>query len=495
MDLRGRAAFAPGTCSHDDTIVCTTNAECRAGPPGARCVGDPSFTPPNIADARKPFFFNPMGTTHWNGDRDEVEDFEFTFRELLGASDCDGQEHSPETCVGALVVRRFVADPADVRVDLSPEPNRGRSARLDHLADYVYSLTAFPRNPNAGADGTTLSDAARRGRLLFSDPVVQCAFCHNSVSGARQQFSDKRPDRAGFDPSQTPRADLNSPYFRHDVGTANTFDVTNPFSIANDEAGLLGFTLFQNQQNQIPGNRGALNAYLTSVLNDVWNTAPYLHDGSAATLLDVVRPCVPRLDRCTTEPGHGRNVDDLHGATSFLSARQLNDLVAFQKAPHGPIVEARAVSGVELGVQRLKIRFGRRSGTDSLVLAGSANVPRTLPLDPAGAPVVFSIGVPAGELMDVVERAIPADAVRADAAHTSVRFTDPRGTRAGGLRKLLLKTKRGRLALRVTMARVDLARLKAPAPDYTIGVEVGGTTVAVTRRFRANRRGTVVKGP
>ena len=41
-----------------------------------------------------------------NGDRDEVEDFEFTLRELLGASDCDGNEHSPETCVGALIDRR-----------------------------------------------------------------------------------------------------------------------------------------------------------------------------------------------------------------------------------------------------------------------------------------------------------------------------------------------------------------------------------------------------
>ena len=34
--------------------------------------------------------------------------------------------------------------------------------------------------------------------------------------------------------------------------------------------------------------------------------------------------------------GRGRNVDDRHGVTSFLSARQLNALVAFQLAPHGP---------------------------------------------------------------------------------------------------------------------------------------------------------------
>jgi len=53
-------------------------------------------------------------------------------RELLGASDCDGNEHSPETCVARSSSARFVADPQDVRVDLFPEPNRHRSARLDH---------------------------------------------------------------------------------------------------------------------------------------------------------------------------------------------------------------------------------------------------------------------------------------------------------------------------------------------------------------------------
>src|SRR6185369_13014951 len=109
-----------------------------------------------------------------------------------------------------------------------------------------------------------------------------------------------------------------------------------PFRIASDEDGLLGFTLFQNEQNQIPGNRNTLNQYLTPVLNDVWNTAPYLHDGIAPTLLDVVRPCTSQQEECEVF-GKGRNVDDLHGSTSFLSARQLNDLVAYQKAPHGPL--------------------------------------------------------------------------------------------------------------------------------------------------------------
>src|SRR5262249_35131746 len=153
MDLRGRASFAPGTCSHDGSLSCTTDAECGAG---NRCRSDPAFIPPNIgqglsdAAARdvRDHFFNPMATTHWNGDRDEVEDFEFTFRQLLGASDCDGHEDDPTTCVGGLVAQSAVADPVPINVDLSPIPNRGLSPRLDHLGDYVYSLTEFVRNPN-----------------------------------------------------------------------------------------------------------------------------------------------------------------------------------------------------------------------------------------------------------------------------------------------------------------------------------------------------------
>jgi cytochrome c peroxidase len=52
----------------------------------------------------------------------------------------------------------------------------------------------------------------------------------------------------------------------------------------------------------------------TPTLVEVWRTAPYLHDGSAATLRDVL----------TT-----RNPRDQHGKTSGLSSRELDDLCAF----------------------------------------------------------------------------------------------------------------------------------------------------------------------
>jgi DNA-binding beta-propeller fold protein YncE len=498
MDLRGRASFAPGRCDSPAGLTCTTDAECKAGGPGARCLANPDFTPAYIADDKKADFLNPMGSTHWNGDRDEVEDFEFTFRGLLGASDCDGNEFSVEKCFGGLVMRSFIAgfDPQhdDVQRDLSPEPNRHRGPRLDHVADYVYSLTEFVRNPNLGSDGASPSPAAARGRLLFNDPVVQCGFCHNSTLGPMQQFTDKKPNSA-FDPKQIPKADDNSPFLRHDVGTTNLFDTANPFSIASDSGGLLGFTLFQDKQNNIPGTRKTLNEYITPVMNDIWSTPPFLHDGSAPTLLDVVRPCTSRFDQCNNQAGLGRNVDRQHGDTRFLSARQLNDLVAFEKAPHGPIGEVHAVTGAVLDSGlKLQVRFGRQTGRDSLTLAGAASVAQQT-INPSHAPVVVSVGTPAGEEMAVVERTIPATLLKANKAGTSLRFSDARGKRVAGVRQLLLKLKHGRLNVRLVAAGLDLSPLRVAVPDYTLGVEIGELSVAVTRRFKTSRKGTVVKGP
>ena len=52
----------------------------------------------------------------------------------------------------------------------------------------------------------------------------------------------------------------------------------------------------------------------TPTLIEAWRTAPYLHDGSAATMRDVL-----------TEANQG----DRHGKTSHLNADQLNDLVEY----------------------------------------------------------------------------------------------------------------------------------------------------------------------
>jgi len=55
----------------------------------------------------------------------------------------------------------------------------------------------------------------------------------------------------------------------------------------------------------------------TPTLLEAYRTAPYLHDGRAATLEEVVTTCNP---------------DDRHGRTSNLSKQEIADLAAFLKA-------------------------------------------------------------------------------------------------------------------------------------------------------------------
>jgi cytochrome c peroxidase len=57
--------------------------------------------------------------------------------------------------------------------------------------------------------------------------------------------------------------------------------------------------------------------YDTPTLLGIYRTAPYLHHGKAATLLEVLTIC---------------NQEDKHGKTSHLKSGELDDLVAFLRS-------------------------------------------------------------------------------------------------------------------------------------------------------------------
>ena len=76
--------------------------------------------------------------------------------------------------------------------------------------------------------------------------------------------------------------------------------------------------LFTDQKAYNVGTSGPLDREVkefdTPTLVEIWRTAPYLHDGSAATMRDVL----------TTANRH-----DQHGKTSHLTADQINDLIEY----------------------------------------------------------------------------------------------------------------------------------------------------------------------
>jgi YVTN family beta-propeller protein len=169
--------------------------------------------------------------------------------------------HDVEQTVRVLQAGTGLID-GDLRCDPAcdqDEPHAGRSSALDDLAAFMASL----RPPRRGFEET---EAAARGRKLFLSSRTDCRSCHPPPL-----FTDRR---------------------KHDVGTGN------------------------GSQER----KGA--AFDTPSLRSLYDTAPYFHDGSAATLADV-------LER--------------HGDTQSLLEHERRDLIEFLRTIPFGTTRRRAV--------------------------------------------------------------------------------------------------------------------------------------------------------
>jgi len=137
-------------------------------------------------------------------------------------------------------------------------PNQGRSYDLDCLAAFIDSLQV-PLSP-AHAHGEPLTEAERRGQTIFNDPGVGCLTCHPPPLYTDQQM--------------------------HDVGTTTTDERIGP-------------------------------AFDTPTLRGLYDSAPYFHDGSAATLYEAI-----------TYPSLGSE----HDVSELLTEAEIQDLIAFLMA-------------------------------------------------------------------------------------------------------------------------------------------------------------------
>lgn len=186
------------------------------------------------------------GPIHWSGNFDEIQDFEHDIREhFKGSGFLDDTFYDMNSPLG--------------------EPKAGKSTELDALAAYLTSLDWYHRSPHRLADGQ-LSDAAKRGKLLFEDAQTQCTTCHTG-----QHLTDS----TFITPGQP---------LLHDVGTLKSTS----------------------------GKRlnGPLTGIDTPTLHSLYNSPPYLHDGSATTIRATIG-------------------NDTHGKTAQLTPAQLDDLVAY----------------------------------------------------------------------------------------------------------------------------------------------------------------------
>jgi YVTN family beta-propeller protein len=129
-------------------------------------------------------------------------------------------------------------------------PNQGRSYDLDTLALFIDGLEA-PPSPYP------FDSAAQRGQAIFNRSDTRCAECHPAPL-----YTDLR---------------------KHDVGTAT----------ADEKIGA---------------------AFDTPTLGGLYASAPYFHDGSAATLRDTLTRPSPRNE---------------HNVTGLLTEAEIEDLITF----------------------------------------------------------------------------------------------------------------------------------------------------------------------
>jgi DNA-binding beta-propeller fold protein YncE len=148
---------------------------------------------------------------------------------------------------------------------------------LDAVAAFVQRAIPTPPPP------TTDPAQVARGRAVFYRADTRCAQCHYGPS-----LTDSG--------AQNPGLDLAGPVLVHDVGTCNPDD---------------------RAHEDFAGHPRAACRFDTTALRGLWDSAPYLHDGSAPTLRAVL----------TTH-----NHNDQHGTTSRLSASEIDDMVEFLRS-------------------------------------------------------------------------------------------------------------------------------------------------------------------
>ncbi len=164
------------------------------------------------------------------------------------------------------VLQRILDEPVYGPLFDAAFPEQGNAISFDNIvkaiACFTRGLTSFnsPFDRFETGNSNALSAAALRGMNLFFSEALECFHCHGGYN-----FSDSTVDRTM---TFIERPFHNTGLFN--IGGSGDFPADNPgiFAITGD-----------------PGDRGKFRA---PTLRNVALTAPYMHDGSIASLEDVL---------------------------------------------------------------------------------------------------------------------------------------------------------------------------------------------------------------
>lgn len=200
------------------------------------------------------------GLFMWDGSRDDFTDYLLTVQDEMGGLTA----YDPGKSLPPEVEDMFKA--------------------LEEYLKYPDSYPV-PKSPYRNPDGT-LTAKAKQGKVLF-EGKAGCITCH---AGNTMTDSVKAVDANG-------KLTTDNTQFLHDVGTSTSLDKGTK---GDPRAG------YTNPRSK--------NVFDTPTLRGVWATAPYLHDGSAKTIADVL----------TT-----RNKEGKHGNVGALTKEEREALIEY----------------------------------------------------------------------------------------------------------------------------------------------------------------------
>lgn len=175
------------------------------------------------------------------------------------------------------------------------------------LASFVRGLNSFdsPFDHFQCGDTSAISEAAKRGNILFNGERLECFHCH-----AGYNFTNSTADRT--------MTLIERPF--HNTGL---FNIGGTGAFPADNTGLFAST-------GIPTDMGKFRA---PTLRNIAITAPYMHDGSMTTLEEVIRFYANGGRNITSGPhaGDGRlsPFKDTLTAGFTITDEEINDVIAF----------------------------------------------------------------------------------------------------------------------------------------------------------------------
>ncbi len=305
----GRWLFYDRRLSGNQTMSCATcHVQALAFTDGrARSVGSTGEVHPrssmslvNVAYASRLTWANPL--------LDRLEDQALT--PLLGDNPVEmglgGQEarlvellHEPR--YSALLEAAFPRD---------ADPHSLLNA-VRAIAAFVRTIVSFdsPYDRYLAGDSGAISDAAARGMDLFFSERLECFHCHGGFNFTDSTTHENtRVDRAGF----------------HNTGLYN---IDGNGAYPGDNTGLFDMT----------GERRDMGRFKAPTLRNIAVTAPYMHDGSVATLDEAIAH-YQRGGRLLPESGPNAGDGRLSPFKSEfvrgfeLSEAERGDLIAFLEA-------------------------------------------------------------------------------------------------------------------------------------------------------------------